>query len=178
MSGIVVRMVVMANENNEVHVIHEDSAERIERSHGEEFEGTGVRLGAAVGGEDLSCTLYEVPPGRKPVPYHYHTANEEAMYVLDGVGTLRTEAGETEISEGDYVSLPAGEEGAHQVINSSDSRLRYLCFSTMNEPDAMVYPDSNKIGIVVGTAPGGPREEVTLQKTFRADSDVDYWDGE
>lgn len=163
---------------NGQNVTHENKAERIERSHGETFDGTGIRLGATAGSEDLGCTLFEVPPERSPVPYHYHTANEEAIYVLDGTGMLRTETGKIEISKGDYISLPAGEEGAHQVINSADETLRYLCFSTMNEPDAMVYPDSNKIGIVAGTAPGGPREEITLQKTFHADSNVDYWEGE
>ncbi|MFC6960626.1 cupin domain-containing protein [Halocatena marina] len=163
---------------NEHGVVHEDEAEQMERSHGEKFAGTGLRLGATAGSEELGCTLYEVPPERSPVPYHYHTANEEAIYVLDGTGRLRTETEEIDISEGSYVALPAGEDGAHQVINSSDEPLRFLCVSTMNEPDVMVYPDSNKVGMVAGAAPGGPRKKVTLQKMFHADSDVDYWEGE
>jgi hypothetical protein len=34
----------------------------------------------------------------------------------------------------------------------------------MIEPDVVVYPDSGKIGIFVGSAPGGPRENRTLHK--------------
>jgi hypothetical protein len=39
--------------------------------------------------------------------------------------------------------------------------LRYLCFSTIAEPDAMAYPDSGKVGIfgrgaVVGMFADGP----------------------
>jgi uncharacterized cupin superfamily protein len=30
-----------------------------------------------------------VPPGRRAWPYHYHLENEEAIYVLEGLGTLR-----------------------------------------------------------------------------------------
>lgn len=52
------------------------------------------QLGNAAGGEQLGCSLYEMPPGQESWPYHYHTANEEAMYVLAGRGTLRL-AGET-----------------------------------------------------------------------------------
>src|SRR5581483_1201678 len=69
-------------------------------------------------------------------------------------------------------------DAAHRLANTSDKPLRYLCFSTMIEPEVTVYPDSNKIGISVGAAPGGPREKRTLAKSLRADAEVDYWDGE
>jgi hypothetical protein len=56
--------------------------------------------------------------------------------------------------------------------------LRYLCFSTMVEPDVTVYPDSGKVGIFGGAAPGGPKEERTLSKFLRGDAEVGYYDGE
>lgn len=152
-------------------VVNEDDAEWIEESQGEMFAGRGTGLGEAAGNETLGCSLYEVPPEHSAVPYHYHNANEEALYVLKGKGTLRGHSGEEEISEGDYAAFPVGEEGAHQVINTSNETLRYLMFSTMREPEVLVYPDSNKIG-VRGEAPGAPN------KNLRADAEVDYWDGE
>jgi hypothetical protein len=48
----------------------------------------------------------------------------------------------------------------------------------MIEPDVMVYPDSNKVGISAGSAPGGPKEERTFSKFLRADAEVGYYDGE
>jgi len=39
-------------------------------------------LSTAVDASDLGCSLYELPPGMRSWPYHYHTANEEAIYVL------------------------------------------------------------------------------------------------
>ncbi len=74
--------------------------------------------------------------------------------------------------------MPVGEVGAHQSINSSDKPLRFLCFSTMIEPDAMIYPDSNKIGLFASSAPGGPKEKRTLSKFLRSDAEVGYYEGE
>ncbi|AHG00266.1 cupin [Halostagnicola larsenii XH-48] len=135
------------------------------------------QLGEAAAGEKLGCSLYEIPAGNESWPYHYHAANEEALYVLAGTGTLRL-AGETyDLEDGDYVSLPADERGGHKVINDSEEPLRYLVVSTMNEPDVTVYPDSEKFGVYVGAPPGG-RTERSLSGYYPIEGDVDYWDGE
>lgn len=161
------------------NIVGENDLEWGEMSHGEKFGYRRKSLSLATGGEKLGCSLYEVEPGRRAWPFHYHAANEEAIYVLEGSGTLRLGEEEVEISKGDYVTFPAGkEEGAHQLVNTSDAKLRYLCFSTMSEPDAMVYPDSGKIGLFVGAAPGGPKEKRTLSKFLRGDAEVGYYEGE
>jgi uncharacterized cupin superfamily protein len=160
------------------NVVNEQDLEWGEQSHGDKFGYRRKQLGSAAGGEKLGCSLYEVPPGRRAWPYHYHLANEEVIYVLEGSGTLRIGERKVTLSRGDYTALPVGEAGAHQIINSSDEPLRYLCFSTMIEPDAMVYPDSSKIGLFAGAAPGGPKEKRTLSKFLRADAEVGYYEGE
>jgi uncharacterized cupin superfamily protein len=160
------------------NVVGDGDLEWEEQSHGEKFGYRRKQLGSAAGGEKLGCSLYEVPPGRRAFPYHYHLANEEAIYVLEGSGTLRIGEEEIRVSEGDYVALPAREQAAHQFVNSSESVLRYLCFSTMVEPDVMVYPDSGKIGIFGGAAPGGPKEKRTFSKFLRGDAEVGYYEGE
>lgn len=149
-----------------------------EESHGERFAHRRKGLATAADGERLGCSLYEVPPGERPFPYHYHTANEEAMYVLDGRGRLRTDHGTLEISAGDYVTLPTGESGARQVIASSDEALRYLCFSTMVEPEIVGYPDSEKFGLFAGSAPFGSPDRRTLTAFLPEDVATGYWDGE
>ncbi len=160
------------------NVVNERDLEWGERSHGEKFGHRRKQLSSAAGGEKLGCSLYEIPPGRRAWPYHYHLANEEAIYVLEGSGTLRIGGEGIEVSRGDYVALPAGETGAHQILNTSNEDLRYLCFSTMSEPDVMVYPDSGKVGIFAGAAPGGPKEKRTFSKFLRSDAEVGYFDGE
>jgi uncharacterized cupin superfamily protein len=162
------------------NVVSEGKLGWSEQLHGEKFGHRRKQLGSAAGGQRLGCSLYEVPPGRTAFPRHYHLANEEAIYVLEGSGTLRIgqEGEEVEVSQGDYVALPGGADETHQLVNTSSTALRYLCFSTMVEPDVMVYPDSGKVGIVGGAAPGGPKEERTFAKFLREDAEVGYYDGE
>ncbi|SEO55371.1 Uncharacterized conserved protein, cupin superfamily [Halogranum amylolyticum] len=155
---------------------NESDLEWSETDHGE-TRFRRKKLGAAAGSERLGCSLYELPSGSKSWPYHYHTGNEEALYVLDGEGTLRADDGTHPLRAGDYVALPVGEEGGHRVVNDGEETLRYLAVSTMSEPDVSVYPDSGKLGVFAGSPPGSddPR---TLQGYYRLDDDVDYWDGE
>jgi uncharacterized cupin superfamily protein len=135
------------------------------------------QLGEAAGGEKLGCSLYELPPGTQSWPYHYHTANEEALYVLAGTGTLRLDGETHDLSAGDYAALPADESGGHRVVNDGDDPLRYLAVSTMEDPDVTVYPDSGKVGVFAGSPPGG-REERSVHGYFRSEDAVEYWDGE
>ncbi|WP_254864858.1 cupin domain-containing protein [Halovivax gelatinilyticus] len=133
------------------------------------------RLGAATDGSQLGASLYELPPGGESWPYHYHTANEEAMYVLSGTGTLRLADESVAIDAGDYVTFPADETGAHELRNDGTEPLRYLLVSTMLEPDVTVYPDSEKVGVFVGSPPGGQGDR-SLYGYYEIDSDVSYWE--
>ncbi|WP_224333143.1 cupin domain-containing protein [Haloprofundus halobius] len=133
------------------------------------------KLASAAGGERLGCSLYELPTGGNSWPYHYHTGNEEAIYVLSGRGTLRLGDDEHDLRSGDYVALPAGEAGGHRVGNDADEPLRYLVLSTMDDPDVSVYPDSGKIGIFAGSAPGSDDPRL-VEGYYRRDDTVSYWD--
>jgi uncharacterized cupin superfamily protein len=134
-------------------------------------------LSNAVGASKLGCSLYELLPDGESWPYHYHTANEEAVYILEGEGTLRHEDGEDRLVAGDFVHLPADESGGHQVVNNSDEPLRYLAFSMMNEPDVTVYPEMDKFGVFVGSPPGG-RDERPFHGYYRIEEDTEYWEEE
>ena len=159
-------------------IVNENEVEWEEDSHGERFAYRRKALAAAANGEKLGCSLYEVPTGKRPFPYHYHTANEEAIFVLSGHETLKTEDETLEITAGDYVALPDGKSGARQVVNETDEMLRYLCFSTMIDPEIVGYPNSRKFGLFAGSAPFGSPDWRTLTKYLPEDAETDYWDGE
>jgi uncharacterized cupin superfamily protein len=135
------------------------------------------RLSAAAAGRDLGCSLYELPPEQRSWPFHYHTGNEEALYVLEGSGLLRVPDGEVGLEPDTYVALPEGESGAHRVINDGEEVLQYLAISTMRDPDVTVYPDTDRIGVFAGSPPGGtePRD---VNGYYSRDETVDYWEGE
>lgn len=172
------------------NVAGEGDLEWSEQEHGEDFGHRRKRLAEAAGGERVGCSLYEVEPGRAAFPRHYHLANEEAIYVLEGSGTLRLgrEDAEVEVSRGDYVTLPTGADGTHQLVNTSGSVLRYLCLSTVVEPDVLIYPDSGKVGVYAGESAGNQKEGEAIAKFLRNDAgvgyyylhgaEVDYFDGE
>lgn len=133
------------------------------------------KLAAADGGEEIGCSLYELPPGERAWPYHYHDGNAEAVYVLAGTGRLRTPEGTESLAAGDYAALPAGADGAHAVTNDGEDPLRYLVVSTMETPDVTVYPDSDTVGVFTGTAPGGEGER-PVHGYLPLSATVDYWD--
>ena len=135
------------------------------------------KLAAAAGADDLGASLYELPSGASSWPYHYHTANAEAIYVLGGTGVLRTPDGDERIEAGDFCAFPASAEGAHRLHNDGDDPLRYLAVSTMRDPDVTVYPDSGKIGVYAGSPPGGEGDR-DVSGYYRRDDDVDYWTDE
>ena len=76
------------------------------------------------------------------------------------------------------MALPVGKRGAHVVTNTSRTPLRYLCFSTMIEPEIAVYPDSGKYGLFAGAAPGSPSDKFSLHKFIRRVAEADYWEDE
>ena len=136
------------------------------------------KLGAAAGSEKLGCSLMELAPGKRSWPPHAHFANEEALYILKGQGKVRIGKKEVPVTAGDYIALLPGQENAHQTINDSGEPLVYLCFSTMLEPDITLYPDSWKVGLFAGAAPGGPEEKQTLKRFLRLNEELDYWEDE
>jgi uncharacterized cupin superfamily protein len=99
------------------------------------------------------------------------------LFVQSGRGQLRLDGEHLQLESGDYVAMPADERGAHKVINDSDEPLRYLLFSTMNDPDVIVYPDSEKVGVFAGSAPGDHDQREFTEYYEREDA-VGYWTGE
>lgn len=128
------------------------------------------RLGAAAGGEKIGVSWFELPPGKKTFPLHYHLANEEAVFVLEGEGVLRLGPEEHALKAGDYVVLPPGPPG-HQLINRGAAPFRFLALSSMIEPEVVLYPESNKLGVLA-------RKAASLLAVFDATRTVDYYEGE
>ncbi len=134
-------------------------------------------LGRALGAEALGGCLYEVPPGQRMWPYHFHYANEELAIVLAGTLTLRTEDGERRLGPWTAVLFRRDPAHARQLRNDADEPARVLMVSTMRHPEVAGYPDSGKIAVMAG----GPPEvgtDVELELMFRREDAVGYFEGE
>jgi uncharacterized cupin superfamily protein len=140
---------------------------------------TSKVLGQATGASGVGCSWYEVAPGRAAFPAHYHCANEEALFVLEGEGTLRLGNDTIALRAGDYVTLPTGPDHAHKLTNTGTEPLRYLCMSTLQRGAEVVgYPDSNKIGVMGVPSTWRFGDPPWVRVVVRADAGVDYFDGE
>ena len=134
-----------------------------------------MRVGRLAGAERLGASLYELPPGTTPWPYHLHYGNEELLVVLSGAPSLRTPDGWRSLAPGEVVAFPAGVGGAHQISNRSGEPARVLLVSEMNAPDVVRYPDSNKVS-PRAVPPGAAERGYTA--VFRDEASTDYFAGE
>jgi len=124
-----------------------------------------------LGGQKLSCGLWELPPGKRSFPLHVHHVTEEALFVVSGRGQVRTPEGLTPIGPGDFVSFPAGGP-AHQLLNDGTDPLVYVGMAATGEADLVEYPESDKAAASVGGYPSRKRF------LFRRGAQPDYFDGE
>ena len=140
------------------------------------YEWHRIRLARRLGGEMLGASIYVIGPGQKSFPYHFHHANEEMLIVLEGEVSVRTPEGEQVAVAGDAMVFNKGPDGAHQMINRSDSQARIVMMSTMVEPEIAEYPDSGNVGVFAGRSPraGG---SATLSKFIDGSAEVDYFEG-
>ena len=141
------------------------------------FVGRRARVGRQTAAERLGASVYELPTGQALCPYHWHAGNEEMIIVLSGRPSIRTPDGWRELEPGELVPFHRGPDGAHQVANRADAAARVLILSEMNAPELVVYPDSNKAGLM-SNAPGSVLGERDVKAWLRLDDAVDYGEGE
>lgn len=134
------------------------------------YESASAPIDTEIGAEHLRGNLVELEPGQHSSPYHWEAGREEWLFVLTGRPTLRTPEGHRELRSGDIVCFPVGPEGAHNLTNHGDEPARIIIVSDATTPNAVIYPDSNKIGVRLSAS--APRE------IFRRETAVDYWDRE
>lgn len=153
---------------------------RVENKEGK-FGFRGWRLGPQVGSKSIGCSYFEIEPGLQAFPNHFHTANEEALFVLEGEGHVRIGKDEVAISKGDYIAFPVGPDHAHSVRNSSKSILKLLSMSTLIPVEIVGYPDSKKTGIFAMADSSKGLASATkpwIRGLFKEQPSVDYYEGE
>ncbi len=160
-------------------VVRLDDLTLTEQTHGGYFSAAMGAIAAPLGATHLGARLVEVPPGKAAWPFHSHHANDEMFIFLRGTGELRFGTARYSVASGMVAVCPAGgAETAHQLIATGDEPLRYIAVSSMREPDVMEYPDSGKVTVFAGAAPGGDKTRRRVAVSFRKGDAVDYWDGE
>ncbi|HEV7613301.1 MAG TPA: cupin domain-containing protein [Steroidobacteraceae bacterium] len=100
------------------------------------------RLGDAAGLTDFGVNLLRLPPGAWSSQRHWHSAEDEFIFVLDGEVVLVTDAGEEILRAGDCAGFKAGMLDGHHLQNRSQADAVLLeVGSRKTAEDEGEYPD-------------------------------------
>ncbi|WP_323118869.1 cupin domain-containing protein [Burkholderia alba] len=99
------------------------------------------RLGNAGGLADVGINLMQLPPGSWSSQRHWHSAEDEFVYVLAGELTLIEDGGETRLRAGDCAAFPKNSGNGHHMINRSNAMAVYLEVGTRSVEDVITCSD-------------------------------------
>lgn len=102
---------------------------------------TKRELGNALGLTHYGVNLVELEPGAWSAQRHWHTAEDEFVYVVSGELTVVTDGGRQRLSAGMAAGFPAGEPDGHHLVNESAQTAVYLEVGDRSDDDEVHYPD-------------------------------------
>ena len=102
---------------------------------------TRQRLGDAGGLRDFGVNLMTLPPGGWSSQRHWHTHEDELVYVLEGEVTLVEDGGETVLRAGECAAFPKNTGNGHHLINRSSTMAVYLEVGSRDPQDVTMYSE-------------------------------------
>ncbi|MCC7165948.1 MAG: cupin domain-containing protein [Rhodospirillales bacterium] len=99
------------------------------------------RLGDALGLTDFGVNLTRLEPGAASALRHWHTHEDEFIYVLEGEVTLVTQAGAQNLGSGMAAGFPKGQPDGHHLVNRGTVPVVYLEIGARHPADEARYPD-------------------------------------
>jgi uncharacterized cupin superfamily protein len=99
------------------------------------------RLGQAGGLTDFGVNLMRLPPGGWSSQRHWHSHEDEFVYVLEGELTLIEDGGETVLRAGECAGFPKGSGNGHHMINRSGATAVYLEIGSRSAADLTICSD-------------------------------------
>ena len=104
------------------------------------------KLGDAAGLTQFGVNRLELDPGVWTSQRHWHSAEDEFVWVVEGEVVLIDDGGETVLKAGDCAGFPAGDGNGHHIVNRSDRTAVLLEVGTRRPAeDRVEYPDIDMI---------------------------------
>jgi uncharacterized cupin superfamily protein len=100
-------------------------------------------LGDLFGLSSFGVNYSRLEPGGMSSFRHFHSKQDEFIYIVQGSAILVTEAGEITVSAGMCAGFPAGRANAHHLVNRSDADVYYLEIGDRSAGDVVTYPDDD-----------------------------------
>ena len=101
------------------------------------------RLGEACGLTRFGVNLVTLGPDGQSALRHWHTLEDEFIYVLEGEVVLVNNEGEQTLRAGDCAGYVAGKPDGHHLVNRSSEPARYLEVGNREPGDIAFYPDDD-----------------------------------
>jgi len=110
---------------------------------GTKQEISGRALSDVGGLAKVGVGTLELPPGCNTKPAHYHTLEEEHLYVLEGTATLHMGDSTYSLVPGSYVCFPGGQELPHYIDNDGGGVFRYLMIGERIDNDEVIQSNDS-----------------------------------
>jgi uncharacterized cupin superfamily protein len=105
-----------------------------------------TRLGQAGGLTAFGVNLLRLPPGVWSSQRHWHSHEDEFVWVVEGEVVLITELGEEILRPGDCAAFKAGDPDGHHLVNRTDRDAVVLEVGASDEArDRTVYSDLDMV---------------------------------
>ena len=105
------------------------------------------RVGNAAGLKNFGVNLTTLAPGAQSALRHWHSHQDEFVYVVEGELVLVTAAGETFLGPGMMAGFAAGVADGHHLINRSAANAIYLEIGDRSDCDRVEYPDHDLLAM-------------------------------
>ena len=125
-----------------------------------------MRLGDAAGLTQFGVNLLRLPPGAWSAQRHWHTSEDELIYVLSGEVTLVTDSGDETLRAGDAAGFKAGDQNGHCLQNRSANEATVLEVGSRIKDDAAYYPDIDLVAPKGGKPAVYTRRDGTLYENL------------
>jgi uncharacterized cupin superfamily protein len=102
---------------------------------------TRRRLGDAGGLSDFGVNLMSLPPGGWSSQRHWHSHEDEFVFVLEGELILVEDDSETVLRAGDCAAFAKGTGNGHHMINRSATTASYLEVGSRQPQDLTTCSD-------------------------------------
>lgn len=101
-----------------------------------------TKLGDAAGLTQFGVNLLRLPDGAWSSQRHWHSAEDEFVWVVEGEVVLIDDSGETVLRAGDCAGFKAGEANGHHLVNRSGHEAVLLEMGSRRPgEDSCEYPD-------------------------------------
>ena len=106
-------------------------------------------LGDAVGLKNFGVNLLRLPPGCQSSQRHWHTKQDEFVFIVEGELILATDGGEQLLTAGMAAGFPANSGDGHCLINRTDKDALVLEVGDRTKGDEVDYSDIDMQGRII-----------------------------